>query len=95
MIDNEMICIPADVVGWRGRSALSILVNEVNQDQAFSNDPPWTQGMPSGSPLHWAIRKSDVSGVKLLLKMRLKSTKSIHLEERHCNSQSPVGIPHI
>ncbi|KAG6354207.1 hypothetical protein INS49_004811 [Diaporthe citri] len=78
MIDNEMICLPADIIGWRGRSSLSILVNEVNQDQAFSNGPPWTQGMPSGSPLHWAIRKSDVSAVKLLLENE---------------AESPVGIP--
>lgn len=68
MIDNEIICLPADIVGWRGRSALSILVNESNHGEALSNDPPWTSKMPSGSPLHWAIRKSDVPAVKLLLK---------------------------
>lgn len=68
MIDTGRICLPADIVGWRGLSALAILVNEFNHDTALSHDPPWTSKLPSGSPLHWAIRFNDVPAVNLLLK---------------------------
>lgn len=68
MINNEIICLPADIVSWRGRSALSILVNEFSHEQALSNNPPWASKVPSGSPLHWAIRHSNVPAINLLLK---------------------------
>lgn len=62
-----MIHLPADPIGWKGRSALSIVVNEVNREDAFSNSAVSSQIMPPCSPLHWAIRSNNVSAVRLLL----------------------------
>lgn len=62
-----MIDLPTDMKGWRDRSALSILVNELNREEAFSDRSPWKTTMPSGSPLHWAIREDDLDAVRLLL----------------------------
>lgn len=62
-----MIDLPTDMKGWRDRSALSILVNEFNREETFSDRSPWKTTMPSGSPLHWAIREDNFSAVSLLL----------------------------
>lgn len=62
-----MISLPADVVGWQDRSALSILANTFNREETWSNYPPWGATMPCGSPLHWAIRKNNIPAVRLLL----------------------------
>lgn len=62
-----MIDLPTDMKGWRDRSALSILVNEFNREETFSDRSPWKTTMPSGSPLHWAIREDNISAVSLLL----------------------------
>lgn len=62
-----MIDLPTDMKGWRDRSALSILVNDFNREEAFSDRSPWKTTMPSGSPLHWAIREDDLDAVSLLL----------------------------
>lgn len=67
MIEFEKIELPTDTKRWKDRSALSILVNEFNREEAFSNRSPWKGTMPSGSPLHWAIREDNLSAVSLLL----------------------------
>lgn len=59
--------MPTDTAGWRDRSALSILVNEFNREEAFSNDSPWGGSIASGSPLHWAIREDNLPAVSLLI----------------------------
>lgn len=61
-----MISRPADTK-WGQRSALSILVNEFNQEEAFSGRHPWEKMRATGSPLHWAIYEDNVDAVKLLL----------------------------
>lgn len=64
-----MIHLPVDNARrWKGRSALSILVNEFNREEAFSNSSPWGEAIPSGTPLHWAIREDNLSAVTLLLR---------------------------
>jgi ankyrin repeat protein len=67
MIDTEMVSLPADIIGWRGHSALSILASTFNRVEAFSNSSPWKQPIPPGSPLHWSIRTNNISAVKLLI----------------------------
>lgn len=67
MIEAELICVPANTIHWRDRTALSILVNSFNREEALLSTSPWARRLPPGSPLHWAIRNSDVPAVKLLL----------------------------
>lgn len=69
MIDNEVISLPADT-DWGDRSALSILVNEINVEGGLHGSPHWPHWSctrPSGSPLHWAVRDNNISAVQLLL----------------------------
>lgn len=68
MIETELICVPADIFSWRGRAALSILVNSFNRVEALSGNPPWRQRLPPGSPLHWAIRNNNIHAVRSLLR---------------------------
>ncbi|KAG8156758.1 hypothetical protein KVR01_013363 [Diaporthe batatas] len=67
MIEADLICAPAATVQWRHRTALNILVNSFNHKKALSDNSLWEVKWPPGSPLHWAIRNSDVPAVKLLL----------------------------
>lgn len=67
MIESETVSLPVDIVGWKNLSALSILTRIFNLEDTSSDLSRWRQVMPRGSPLHWAIRKSNVSAVKLLL----------------------------
>lgn len=62
-----MVTVPANIVGWQDRSALSILASAFNREGTWANDPPWRKKMPRGSPLHWAIRQNNVPAVRLLL----------------------------
>lgn len=67
IIDTEMISVPAGNTDWLDRSALSILTSSFNQEGAFWYRSLWEGEMPPGSPLHWALRYSDRSAVRLLL----------------------------
>lgn len=62
-----MVHLPTDIVDWRDRSAMSILVNDFNREEALLDESPWEESMPSGSPLHWAIRQDNLSAVSLLV----------------------------
>ncbi|POS69954.1 hypothetical protein DHEL01_v211651 [Diaporthe helianthi] len=68
MIDAELVWVPADLTSWRGRTALSIFVSSSNHAGALSGMSPWRETWPPGSALHWAIRSSNITAVRLLLK---------------------------
>lgn len=67
MIESCIVLLPEDT-RWSRRRALPILVNNFSHEAAFSDSSPWGEEMPPGSPLHWAIRYSNIDAVTLLLK---------------------------